>query len=107
MFRRTLEAIVRDKGSAAAVAAMEKKDLASGLQVMANEHTITGDLAEWAKEIRLAGNVGGHFDPIGDVDVAEAEDLSKLLRSLLVYLYEVGAQIKRGRAAASAQTLTS
>ncbi len=32
-----------------------------------------------------------------DVDVAEAEDLTKLLRSLLIYLYEVGAQIRRAR----------
>ncbi len=97
MFGRTLEAIVRDKGSQVAVTAMEKNNLATGLKVMADEHAITPDLAEWAKEIRLARNVGGHVDPIDDVDVAEAEDLSRLLRSLLVYLYEVGAQIKRAR----------
>ncbi len=100
MFGRTLEAIVRDKGSPEAVTAMEKNNLATGLRVMADEHAITPDLAEWAKEIRLARNVGGHFDPMDDVDVAEAEDLSKLLRSLLVYLYEVGAQIRRARGSA-------
>lgn len=100
MFRRTLEAVVRDKGSQAAVAAMEQKNLFNGLKVMAEEHTLTPDLAEWAKEIRLAGNVGGHFDPIDDVDLAEAEDLGRLLRSLLIYLYEIGAQIRRARGAA-------
>ncbi len=106
MFRRTVEAIVRENGSVAAVEAMEKKNLAAGLKVMATEHTITADLAEWAREIRLAGNAGGHFDPIDDVDMAEAEDISKLLRSLLIYLYEVGAQIRRARGAISSQTST-
>jgi hypothetical protein len=99
MFRRTLEAIVRDKGSQAAVAALTT-NLATALKVMADEHTITPDLAEWAKEIRLAGNAGGHFDPIDDVDIAEADDMSRLLRSLLIYLYEVGSQIRRARGAA-------
>jgi uncharacterized protein DUF4145 len=102
MFGRTLEAIVRDKGSEAAVTAM-KKNLAAGPQVMADEHTITADLAEWAKEIRLARNAGGHFDPMDDVSTAEAENLSKLLRHLLVYLYEVGARIRRAKGAAPSQ----
>jgi hypothetical protein len=52
---------------------------------------------EWAKELRLAGNVGGHFDPIDDVTLQEAEGLSKLLRSVLVYLYEVPAKLRRAR----------
>lgn len=103
MFRRTLEAIVREKGSSAAVTAMEKKNLAAGLQVMADEHTTTADLSEWAKEIRLAANVGAHLDPIDDVSTPEAENLSKLLRHLLVYLYEVGAQIRRAKGAVSSQ----
>ncbi len=97
MFRRTLEAIVRDKGSRAAVKAMEDKNLASGLRVMADEHAITPDLAEWTKSLRLAANVGAHYDPIENVTPEEAEELSKLLRHVLIYLYEVGAQVKRAR----------
>lgn len=106
MFRRTLEAIVREKGSAAAVAAIDKKNVASGLQVMADENTVTADLAEWAREIRLAANVGAHFDPMDNVTADEAENLSKLLRDLLIYLYEVGAQVRRARAPASPQPST-
>jgi Domain of unknown function (DUF4145) len=101
MFRRTLEAVVRDKGSAIAVKAMEDGVLADGLRVMAAEHSITPALAEWAKELRLAGNVGGHYDPMDDVTPDEADGLSKLLRQLLIYLYEVGAQIKRARQSGS------
>jgi hypothetical protein len=65
MFRRSLEAVVRDKGSAAAVKAMDDPNgsLYAGLKVMADEHTIDATLASWAKEIRLAGNAGGHFNP--------------------------------------------
>jgi hypothetical protein len=41
--------------------------------------------------------VGGDFDPIDDVTPQEAEGLSKLLRSILVDLYEVPAKLRRAR----------
>lgn len=97
MFRRSLEAIIRDRGSAAAVKALDDGNLAAGLRVMADEKDLDPTLAEWAKEIRLAGNVGGHFDPMDDVQPEEAEDLGKLLRSVLTYLYEMPARLKRSR----------
>lgn len=99
MFRRTLEAIVHDRGGANAIAALAGPNgkLYKALEVMASEHKITPDLAEWAKELRLAGNAGGHYDPMDDVTTEEAESLSKLLRHLLVYLYEVAGQIRRAR----------
>jgi len=92
-------AIVRDRGGANAIAAIDARDgsLAKPLTVMSTEHTITPDLSEWAKELRLAGNVGGHFDPMDDVTIEEADSLSKLLRHLLTYLYEVAGQIRRAR----------
>lgn len=71
MFRRTLEAIVKDKG---------------------------GRDAQTSVEIRIVGNAGAHFDPMNDVKQAEAENLAKLLRSLLDYLYEMPARIQRTRA---------
>jgi hypothetical protein len=53
MFGRTLEAIVRGRGSAQAVKALER-NLAAALEVMATEGALSTDLAEWAKELRLA-----------------------------------------------------
>jgi len=97
MFRRSLEAIIRDRGSSAAVKALDDVNLAAGLRVMADEKDLDPTLAEWAKEIRLAGNVGGHFDPMNDVRPEEAEDLGKVLRSVLIYLYEMPARLKRSR----------
>jgi hypothetical protein len=100
MFRRTLEAVVRDKGSAQAIAALDDPkhgSLAAALRVMANEATLHPTLAEWAKEIRLGGNAGGHFDPIDDVTIEEAESLSRFVRELFDYLYEMPAKLRRAR----------
>ena len=64
MFRRTLEAVVRTSGSAAAVTTLDDRNLAAALGVMAAEHTLDPSLAQWAKELRLVGNAGGHLDPL-------------------------------------------
>jgi Domain of unknown function (DUF4145) len=65
---------------------------------MADEGALDRNLAEWAKEIRLVANVGAHFDSVDDVSPEEAENLSRLLRELLRYLYEMPARIGRSRA---------
>jgi Domain of unknown function (DUF4145) len=96
MFRRTVEAVVTDKGSPAAQEALERR-LSDALQVMADEHTLDPSLASWGKEVRLAGNAGGHFDPLDDVTMEEATELSKLIRNLFLYLYEMPAKLKRQR----------
>jgi len=99
MFRRSLEAVVRDRGSAAAVKAMDdpRGSLHAGLKVMADEHTLVETLASWAKEIRLTGNAGGHFDPLDDVTMDEATEMSKLVRNLFTFLYEAPARVTRSR----------
>lgn len=94
MFRRTLEAIVRNKGSAAAQAA---GTLAKGLKQMATDGALSGDVATWAEEIRVVGNAGAHFDAGAPVDPDEAEELSRLTKALLEYLYEHPARIRRTR----------
>lgn len=94
MFRRTLEGVVKTSGSAAAQTAAEKR-LADGLQVMADEGTLDKSLAQWAKEIRIVANFGAHFDLTDEVTADEAENLSKLIREVLRYLYEMPARIQR------------
>lgn len=96
MFGRTLEAIIRDRGSATAIKAIEGR-LADGLDVMAAEGELTKDLAQWAKELRLARNAGGHDETIDDVTSEEARDLSKLLDQLLQNLYVTPTRIRRAR----------
>jgi hypothetical protein len=96
MLRRTVEGLVRESGSAAAQTALDR-NLAAGLRVMADEHALDANLASWAAEVRLTANVGAHYDPMDDVDDAEAEDLAKLTRQLLHYIYELPAQLRRAR----------
>ncbi len=94
MLRRTIEGIVKESGSEQARRAV-KTNLASGLRTMANEHALDANLAKWAEEIRLTGNAGAHFDPMDDVSPAEAEDLARLTRQLLHYVYELPAKLRR------------
>lgn len=101
MFRRTLEAVVRTSGSAAVVTTLDDRNLAAALGVMAAEHILDPSLAQWAKELRLVGNVGGHLDPLDNVEMGEAEEMSRLTRGLFTYLYEMPAKLARSRAAAS------
>ena len=96
MLRRTVEGIVRESGSTEAQKALGH-NLAAGLRVMADEHGLDANLAQWAAEIRLTANVGAHYDPLEDVSDGEAADLARLTRQLLHYLYEMPAQLKRAR----------
>jgi hypothetical protein len=97
MYRRTIEGIVRDKGSAKAIGQLENRDLPGALKIMANESDLDPTLAEWADEVRGLGNVGGHFDPLEEVSVEQAIDLSHLVRQILRYKYEEPARRQRLR----------
>ena len=97
MYRRTLEGIVKTSASTAAQAAASSKNLAAGLRVMADEGSLDANLAEWANEIRIVANAGAHFDLVDDVTAEEADDLGRLLREMMRYLYEMPARVKRSR----------
>jgi hypothetical protein len=98
MFRRTIEGIVRDKGSQKAIDQLERSDLPGALKIMAKEHDLDPTLSEWADEARGLGNVGGHFDPLEEVNPEQATDLSRLVRQILQYKYEEPARRERLRA---------
>lgn len=99
MFRGTLEAVVRDRGSLEARKALEDRRLASALRVMADEHALTPELGSWAGEIRDAGNAAAHVDPLDEVTREEATSLSRLTAAILEYLYELPARLTRSRGA--------
>ena len=88
MARRTLEAITVDKGETQGV-------LADRLRNLASRGVLLPTLADWAKEVRLVGNVGAHFDPINKVSKRDAEQLTAFVRELLKYLYELPAELNR------------
>lgn len=64
---------------------------------MAKEHDLDPTLADWADEVRGLGNVCGHFDPLEEVNMAQAKDLAQLVRQILRYKYEEPARRQRLR----------
>jgi len=90
MARRTLEAITVDKGETTGV-------LAERLKKLAASGVLQPTLADWAKEVRLVGNTGAHFDPMDSVSKEDAEQLNAFVRELMRYLYELPAELARRR----------
>ena len=90
MARRTLEAITADKGET-------KGTLADRLNALGTNGILHPTLSDWAKEVRLVGNIGAHFDPIQQVSMEDARQLVDFIRELLKYLYELPAELGRRR----------
>ena len=91
MSRRTLEAVTVDKGETTGI-------LAQRLTALGAKGVLHSTLSDWAKEIRLVGNAGAHFDPIETVTQEDAQQLLSFTRELLRYLYELPAELMRRRA---------
>lgn len=90
MARRTLEAVAADKGQT-------RGNLAERLSALHNNGVLLPTLADWAKEVRLIGNNGAHFDPINSVTKEDARQLLSFVRELLKYLYELPADLAKRR----------
>jgi hypothetical protein len=88
MARRTLEAITVKKGETSGV-------LADRLKNLATRGVLQPTLFDWAKEVRLVGNAGAHFDPINNVSKEDAKELVSFVRELLRYLYELPGELAR------------
>jgi len=90
MARRTLEAVAADKGE-------DQGRLADRLARLAQTGVLQPNLADWAKEVRLVGNVGAHFDPLEPISMEDAQDLVSFVRELLKYLYGLPADLAKRR----------
>jgi len=90
MARRTLEAIATDKGEANGA-------LAQRLSNLSTKGFLHATLADWAKEVRLIGNVGAHFDPISDVSLDDARQLIDFIRELAKFLYVLPYELNERR----------
>ena len=62
MARRTLEGIAFEQGEV-------KGDLVKRLDALSSRGILLYGLVDWAREVRLVGNVGAHFDPIAEVSL--------------------------------------
>jgi hypothetical protein len=94
MARRTLEAIVTDKGETTGT-------LHQRLNNLSSKGLLHETLAEWAKEVRLIGNAGAHFDPINEVSAEDARQLVNFIRELSKFLYVLPYELRERRASKS------
>ena len=90
MLRRTIEAIVVHLGE-------DRGSLAQRLQKLSDKNVLQPSLSEWAKEIRLVGNQGAHFDPAEIVSMVDATQLMSFVQELMKYLFILPAELQRRR----------
>jgi hypothetical protein len=91
MARRTLEAITVEKGETTG-------SLAQRVKALSARGLLHPSLADWVNEVRLAGNIGAHFDPMQPMSKENAQELVNFVRELLKFLYEMPAELARRRA---------
>jgi hypothetical protein len=72
MARRALEAITVDKGETIG-------PLVKRLRNLATNNILQSNLADWADEVRLVGNMGAHYDVINRVETDDAQQLMKFV----------------------------
>jgi hypothetical protein len=94
MFRGALAEIVADCGLPTA---QGRHSLAGQLRQMADDGTLDSTLADWADHIRVLGNAGAHPSTLAPVSMDEADELLRLLTSLLEYLFVTPARVRRAR----------
>jgi hypothetical protein len=91
MARRTLEAVAVDQGE-------RDGTLVKRLAVLTSRGLLPSTFSDWAKEVRLVGNVGAHFDLQEDVSVRDAEQLRDFIAELLNHLYILPSKLAARRA---------
>lgn len=100
MARRTLEAIAADRGET-------DGPLVKRLAMLTSRGLLPSTFSEWAKEVRLVGNIGAHFDLEDDVSLKDAEQLRDFIAELLNHLYILPSKLAARRANANRPAPTS
>jgi len=90
MARATLQLAVRERSA-------EGNNLAEEIEDLAAKHILTTDMAEWAREVRLGGNLALHPKAGQSVSPEEATEIIDFADALLTYLYTIPAQVAARR----------
>lgn len=91
MYRRTLERALADKYPTV------QGKLAHRIDKLVKDHVLTGELGDWAHQIRLIGNEAVHDE--GDVDPADLTAMRGFVEAVLRYLYTLPGEVARLRSA--------
>ncbi len=92
MFRTAITCMIEDQGSENA---KSKPDLKEKIKQMVLDGGPMAALGDWATHIRLYGNAGAHPDLFGDVSVEEAQEVSRLVSTMIEILYVLPAKIAK------------
>ena len=95
MCRTAISYIVEDHGSPQAQA---KTDLKGKIKEMVNDGGPMAALGDWATHVRFYGNAGAHPDLFGDVSVDEAQEVVRLVYTMIEVLYVLPANIAKRQA---------
>ena len=90
MFRKTVELSLKKIHSENL-----SQNLKQRIKTLANNHTLTKTMSDWADHVRLEGNVAAH--ELEEPTKKQAEDLREFTRYLLTYLFTLPEKIKRIR----------
>lgn len=88
MARSVLEATAKDKG-------VEKGNLASKIDALADNGVISPQIKDEAHEIRYLGNDMAHGDFVEPVTEEDADDMLGFLATFLNYVYQMPAAIRK------------
>ena len=88
MARSVLEATAKDKG-------VEKGNLASKIDALADKGVISPQIKDEAHEIRYLGNDMAHGDFVEPVTEEDADDMLGFLATFLNYVYQMPAAIRK------------
>ena len=88
MMRKAVEMAAASKDAAEA-------GLARKIRWLAENHKITADMADWADEIRLAGNEAAHGDE--PIDEGEASSVAAFAELFLMYLFQLPGMLAERR----------
>ena len=93
MFRKTLEAALKDKFPSI------QGTLNQRINEAANQQKLTPEMAQWAHQIRIDGNDAAHGDkPLSQKD---AQNLADFTRLVLLYLFTLPGMLTQAQAPSS------
>lgn len=102
MLRSSLALMVKDQGSDAAKAKLDKR-LDDAVKQMVADGYLNKSLAEWVDHVRVIGNAGAHPESWEPVSVDDAKDLQQLVFQMFQVVYVVPARIQRSMPARRTQ----
>lgn len=92
MFRRSLQQVMINKGA-------KGNRLVDQIRSLGEKGILSGEIVEWANEIRLWGNEGAHpaGEEIDNITVEQADEIKEFIDRLFEWVYIMPERVKKSR----------